>query len=654
MNPHLKRPLYVVLYAGVFFAFLPLLKEVSTISWFLVVIVLSFYFDFSGKRPLEDTAYKYIFTPILLIATIYTVFINFSILSLLNLLLMLESAKLLSPKRIRDIIQITVIGLFNLLMGAVFTIDLIFGVSILLFFISAALVFAIINVSDEIHDAPVSWRELRPFSVIIGTTPIFAMALAGLFFLLMPRTPISFFTGNFVDLSQNKGFPEDVQIGYVGELLQNTAVVFRAVPDSMIPENKLYWRTITYSYYDGSVWNNRLMEIAVSGRRFRFINSVIRGAPFVRVQYYLEPTASRMLYTLDHPVRFAMKSNQRFAFRVSSDYTIYFSGVGSSRIIYEVISQLAPIPAYRVDTTRYLQLPDRLHPEILKLAREFNSRYATDLKRARAVESYFRSNFRYNLKLYGAGQGEDPLEPFFKRREGYCEYFATAMALVLRSMGIPARTVGGFRGGEWNDYGKYYIIRENMAHMWVEAVIGDSIWMRFDPTPASESGMGGKRSFMSALMHRVSNYLDYIRIIWYGDVVNYTFERQKSMFSPVFRRLIRGPHIDWSQVILLFLIAAFVISIWRLFRYFARTMRVPAEVRIYRNVLRRYERIYRRKRPSETPLEFAKDVGDRKLEDFIRLYYRVRFYGNPDVRALKKAASELKTSDSRKPHRSSG
>ncbi len=651
LNPHLRRPLFLALYVGIAAAFLPILKEVSSITWwFFIPLVWAAYHDYIGKPSIPGSGHKYIFTPILLAATIYTVFINFSIYTLLNLLLMLETAKILSPKRIRDIIQIMVIGLFNLLMGAVFTIDLIFAVAILVFFVSSALVFAIINIYDEMGDGPVTWRELRPFTVIISLTPIFSMILAAGFFLLMPRTPFSFFTGNFVDLKQNRGFPEDVRLGYVGELIEDNSVVFRAVPDHPVSEDLLYWRSVTYDFYDGYAWDNRLIRLPVRGFHF-FLEQKHQNVPSVRVTYYLEPTASKILYTLDHPVEFISKPGFELTFRVSKDYSIQYSRRGSSRLIYQTYSELVPIRTWDVDTSFYLQLPSKVHPEILRIANEIKSRYATDLERARAVESYFRDNFRYTLRFYRTRPGEDPLDPFFRAKAGYCEYFATAAVLILREMGIPSRAVGGFRGGEWNNYGKYYIVRSKMAHMWVEAVIGDSIWLRLDPTPFVETVSPG-RSFIASLKRKLENYIDYIKIVWYGDVVNYTFERQRNLFTPLFGMFSGRFSLNFRSLVLLALLIGFVISLWRLAVFIVKSIKTPEYLRIYRSVIHRYERLYRRKKPSETPLEFARSIEDPALERFIELYYRIRFHSDRNLEALRAAAASLKTSGSPKRHRS--
>ncbi len=652
LNPHLRRPLFIALYIGVASAFLPILKEVNSTWWFFIPLIWAIYQDYTAKNIFSGPIYKYLFTVILLAATFYTIFFNFSIYSLLDLLLLLETVKIVSPKRIRDVIQIVLISLFNLLMAAVFTIDLIFAVSLMVFFITSALIFAIINTSDEMGDKPVTWRELRPLSVIISATPVASLILAGVFFTMMPRTPFAFFTGNFADLRQNRGFSENANLGYVGDLLENNAVMFRAVTGNPISADRLYWRGITYAYYDGYVWSSRLTPRNTTARHFFFISRDL-DLPSQEVIYYLEPTDSKVLYTLDHPIEFMVKPEFGLSIMISPDYSIYFSKRGTSRLIYRTRSQSMPIRAGGVDSTLYLQLPENLNPEIERIAQEISSKNRTDLERALAVEAYFRDNFSYSLKIPRPVEKQDPLTPFFQTKRGYCEYFATAMALVLRKMGIPSRTVAGFRGGEWNEYGKYYLVREKMAHMWVEAVIGDTVWMRFDPTPFVENGRSG-RGFLSGLKRKIENYIDYIKIVWYGDVVNYTFEKQRSLFDPMYRMFLRRPSINIKAILLWLFGIALAVSIVRLLIALWKDLKTPRYMRIYRSVMRRYERSFRRKQPYETPMEFASSIGIPELQKFVEIYYRIRFNGESGLDELKRVSALLKTSGNQKRRRSNG
>jgi len=96
-----------------------------------------------------------------------------------------------------------------------------------------------------------------------------------------------------------------------------------------------------------------------------------------------------------------------------------------------------------------------------------------------------RHHYRYTLHLPTTAP-KDPLANFlFERKEGHCEYFASAMAVMLRSLAIPSRVVNGFRGGEFNDLNGQYVVRASDAHSWVEAYFPGHGWVGFDPTPAS-------------------------------------------------------------------------------------------------------------------------------------------------------------------------
>ena len=94
-------------------------------------------------------------------------------------------------------------------------------------------------------------------------------------------------------------------------------------------------------------------------------------------------------------------------------------------------------------------------------------------------------SYRYSLELKGRPGSADPLAVFlFESRAGHCEYFATAMAVMLRQTGIPARLVNGFRTGEYNALGDAWVVRQYDAHSWVEAYFKPYGWIEFDPTPA--------------------------------------------------------------------------------------------------------------------------------------------------------------------------
>jgi hypothetical protein len=170
----------------------------------------------------------------------------------------------------------------------------------------------------------------------------------------------------------------------------------------------------------------------------------------------------------------------------------------------------------------YLQLPT-LDGRIAELARTFASGATGDLARARSIERHLRSDYAYTLELPDR-EIADPLANFlFARRKGHCEYFASSMAVMLRSLGIPARLATGFQSGVYNPVSDLWLIRASDAHSWVEAWIPGYGWKTFDPTPADPNAGG------LALLTRLALYLDASETFWQEWVVTYDLVRQGTL-----------------------------------------------------------------------------------------------------------------------------
>jgi len=167
-----------------------------------------------------------------------------------------------------------------------------------------------------------------------------------------------------------------------------------------------------------------------------------------------------------------------------------------------------------------LQLPEE-DPRIGRLARELTRDQLTAFEKARALERHLRGNYSYSLELRGRPNSRDPLAMFlFEARRGHCEYFASAMAVMLRELGIPARLVNGFRIGEYNDIGNDWTVRQYDAHSWVEAWVSPLGWHEFDPTPPDP------RRTRPALARIFANIADALDLWWWEQVVNYDFWKQ--------------------------------------------------------------------------------------------------------------------------------
>ena len=142
---------------------------------------------------------------------------------------------------------------------------------------------------------------------------------------------------------------------------------------------------------------------------------------------------------------------------------------------------------YLLTSQKYLQLPENMDIKISNLAQDVvkKSNASNRYEQAKAIESYLHNNFKYTLDLKAGGN--EPLADFlFNVREGHCEYFASAMAIMLRTQGIATRIVNGFQTGEYNETADIYVVRQKEAHSWVEVYFPtEKVWVPFDPTPAA-------------------------------------------------------------------------------------------------------------------------------------------------------------------------
>ena len=133
-------------------------------------------------------------------------------------------------------------------------------------------------------------------------------------------------------------------------------------------------------------------------------------------------------------------------------------------------------------TGHYLQLPDDLSPEIVDLAQRITARAKTPYDEVNAITRYLRNNITYSSTAENPPAGRDPLDWFlFDSRKGFCNYYATAEVILLRSVGIPARLVVGFAQGEF-DPPNHYMVRQGDAHAWPEVYFPGNGWVEFEPT----------------------------------------------------------------------------------------------------------------------------------------------------------------------------
>ena len=360
-----------------------------------------------------------------------------------------------------------------------------------------------------------------------------AFLITVMIFFTIPRVSAGVYQKGFGENLRTSGFSDKVNLGAIGSIKRDPSIVMRVeLPRSPLRDDKpLYVRGVSFDRYDGKVWTNQL-----SYRRSLVEESpgtfTLQGRRAVSRDQLGEAIQQKILLEpLDTPVLFAAPFIERVsgAFHsLFSDATgaVYLPFPTSSRIEYTVVSRpnvLAPAdltfePGRYLESAvrHYLQLPHQ-SDRINALAEEVTQRQRGAYEKALAIQAYLTRNYRYSLDAPLAEQ-EQPLEEFlFSRKTGYCEHYATAMVIMLRTVGIPARLVTGFLTTEWNGYGNYYVVRQQDAHAWVEVYLPHSGWMTMDPTPTEDNVTAG-----GPVWQVFGPIVDNIRLQWNRLFVQYS------------------------------------------------------------------------------------------------------------------------------------
>ncbi len=624
-----------------------------------------------------------------------------ALLSAIHLMLFAMIVRLFSAKTMRDYMFLALLAFSSMLAAAILTVDTMFLLFFLLFLALAISTFISLEMQRSAEGAsaapvetgtPAARRLNTALGVTSGVIAASALVLGTAIFFLIPRFSAGYLSGFNLQPSLISGFSDDVELGQIGQIKLSSSVVMRIEIDGdpRIAQT-VHWRGIALTNFDGRRWYDEEHEpFAVSqgpdgwlqlnrpeGLLARANRSYQRQLHYTVL---LEPMASDALFVASEPARirgqFISDTSPggvalRRAYLVE-DQTGSLSNPfhNFSNVQYEAVSELPEVPPNLLrdagtdypEAVRamYLQLP-HLDPRIPALAKQIVGRATTPYEQAHAIEAYLRSHYGYTLDLSSTPPA-DPLAYFlFQRRAGHCEYFATAMTVMLRSLGIPARYINGFLPGQYNSVGGDYIIRASDAHSWVEAFFPGFGWITFDPTPPTDEKP-------PSLLARLGFYVDWFELQWGEWIINYDFFHQYTLAQALQRtsrqwstelRLkfdharnagverVRAwqTHLSsaplWFPLALAALIVAGlcarsralrerILLAWRLR---ARDTALPphAAALFYRRMLLLLERRGWRKSPSQTPLEFAASLPDSgaasPVAEITALYQASRFGG---------------------------
>ncbi|MBI1895664.1 MAG: DUF3488 domain-containing protein [Acidobacteria bacterium] len=445
----------------------------------------------------------------------------------------LAIVKVLTAKTNRDYFFVKAVAFLEILAASILAGRLNFFVWLTAFLIFGVATFAASEVRQSRRRAGVVARTpVRRFGWRLAALSLLAsggiLALTATLFFALPRTAQAAFRHLIPERYHVTGFSNEINFGRAGEIGKDSRPVLHARIEEAEARRALKWKGGVLAEFDGRRWYNSagpIDLIRVDGRQTRLVGDDGQRRQGKRISYevVLHQSGSDALFFAGIPefVRIPLPAVIRT--HTGSYRTGMGEAVGLRYFVWSFLAAEAashPAPLQRWERDLYLRLP-HLDARIPLMTRKLLAGQVSDLERARTIERHLRRNYGYTTELPDLDGVLDPMSHFlFERKKGHCEYFASAMALMLRSAGIPARIAVGFQSGQYNPLTGMHVIRASDAHSWVEAYIDGQGWSSFDPTPAAPEGGSGSL-FAQALL-----LLDTAETFWNEWVLNYDLERQ--------------------------------------------------------------------------------------------------------------------------------
>jgi transglutaminase-like putative cysteine protease len=570
-----------------------------------------------------------------------------------------------------------------------------------------------------------TWINPRFVMGVVSTT-LLSLAVGLTFFVLIPRlwvggrqqagesfdTPIRTVTG----------FTDEVQLGEIGQILESTEPVFQVrFYDSRSNEELGVLETANELGFSEPLFRGSVMGQYEKGRwhvleESRHVTPLLEPQSRqqrVRQHYILHKPYSKTLFAM-HPVNGA-QSGKNFVAPAMDIVTSILMSADEGRTVERQMEYVlfGYIPARadqrprvgQVNNDRAARLRDAVKGKLLQLPgglqrlRSLAAQVAgvaqgvqppedaqgqSDM--LRSIEAYLRNEdeFSYSLNARIVDPTIDPVEDFlFNRKDGHCEYYASAMALMLRAVGIPSRLVSGFKGGDYNNLSGAFVVQDRHAHAWVEAQIGGR-WLTCDPTPAAARAASVEE--IGAGRNAAARFRDLFSGFWNQRVVNMTYEHQRrALYEPIGEGLksiveqVTSPFGSSGREVARFLsdprrwfslrtfvatavLCLIIVGLRRLWRRFwpeHQSLRAflwelvcrlrrwlsagsrPERIEFYERFATIMARNGLRRQRHQTPLEFAaacqlrlnelltKNGLETFPDDLVRLFYRVRYGKNP-------------------------
>ncbi len=625
----------------------------------------------------------------------------------------LQISRLFNRRTAVDYQQIAVLSFLHLTAATVLSSNLSYGAIFVGFVIATPWMLALSHLRREIEGNYPSQSDADPSArsavrrvlaskrvvgpgFLLGTAllslPLFAMTLA--IFLTIPRVGQGFLSFEHDSGQRVAGFGNQVELGGFGLIRDDPTVVLRVKPlpavDEKAPRLSLRLRGTSFDYYDGRVWSRtpstvlRLPRMSPTIYPIRRMPRRGQDRQFQIVLDHLdEPVVFLPLGTvaISVPPRISGGQAMERELTHSAGLDIRYDGSDGMGLVYSAYvsrdpAESAILPLSLERRATYLQMP-RGHERVAALARRVAGDAVSDEQKANRIQRFLKQgDYTYSLVQPDVGK-RWPLDVFlFDQKRGHCEYYSSAMAIMLRSLGVPTRNVTGFAGGQYNPYGGYYALRQGDAHSWVEVYLQGRGWVTYDPTPSLRAEMGPRQGLWTDL----NALIDALRTRWMTGVVGYDLRAQVGILRRLARMIerLRGPprhpdqtaasgrgfhpHLGWRGALqglgVALVLALLAWLAWRLLRPAISAGGRPLSrqqaqaVSLYGELERALRKRGHPRPPALTPLEHARSLARQgfaqqaDLDQVTHSYLEARYGGRPlrnaEVLELRKAIARIR------------
>lgn len=481
--------------------------------------------------------------------------------------------KLLEMRYLKDAYVVIFLNLF--IQGIVF----LFEQSILYFIFAIIGVWLLLSTLVLAHYVTAQKKRYRQTTKLAAQLMLMSLPMMLILYFLFPRIgPLWGLT-----LQSNKaltGLSDQMSPADIAELSQSAELAFRVTfDDNQLPARQdLYWRALILEHYNGRQWS-----VQQPSQVKWPLNSVEEVEARLSYEIIQEATGQNWLFSL------APAMSVERGIGINDQGLLRTARPNFQRKRYRVVQlekQQSVLPLTANERRMYLQLPTNTNPQAQALAQSMQQQSSSDTQLLDKLMFYFyQQEFNYTLKPQILGRNE--IDDFlFNTKSGFCAHYAGALTFMARSVGIPARVVTGYQGGEWHESDQYLTLRQYDAHAWVEIWQPDSGWLRYDPTAmvaadridfGLEQALAHEGSFMQGQLFSMQKYknvawlnqlritVDSINYQWQRWVLSYDNQRQQGFLEKIlgFKNWQQSLYIIAASFVAFFLIASFLLW-WKL------------------------------------------------------------------------------------------